>query len=80
MRLKVRFNGEPDTQAPVVAVTNLVSGPLSVTNPSSGSIVTNASLTLSGTAADLGADAIGVSRVMVRLNNGLPVVTAGTTN
>jgi len=80
VRLKVRFNGEPDTQAPVVAVTNLVSGPLSVTNPSSGSIVTNASLTLSGTAADLGADAIGVSRVMVRLNNGLPVVTAGTTN
>lgn len=80
VRLKVRFNGEPDTQAPAVAITNLVSGPLSVTNPPSGLIVTNAPLTLSGTAADLGADAIGVSQVLVRLNNGLTVSAAGTTN
>lgn len=80
VRLKVRFNGEPDTQAPTVTITNLVSGPLSITNPTSGLFVTNAPLTLSGTAADLGVDAIGVSQVLVRLNNGLTVSAAGTTN
>ena len=80
IRLNVRFNGEPDTSAPVVAVTNLVSGPLSVPNPPSGLIVTNATLNLSGTATDPGTDAIGVSRVLIRLNNGETVAALGTNN
>lgn len=78
VRLRVQFGGVPDTQAPVVTVTNLISGPLSVTNPPSGLIVTNAALTLSGTASDPTTNAIGVSQVQVRLNSGLSAVAAGS--
>ena len=80
VRLRVQFGGVPDILPPIVAITNFVSGPLSITNPPSGLIVTNAPLTLSGTALDPTADAIGVSQVLVRLNNGLSTVASGTTN
>lgn len=80
IRLRVQPGGEPDTSPPTVVITNFVSGPLSVTNPPSGLIVTNAPLTLSGTASDPTANAIGVSQVFVRLNNGLATVASGTTN
>ncbi len=80
IRLRVQFNGVPDTLPPVLAITNLVSGPLSITNPPSGLIVTNAALTLSGTASDPTTNAIGVSQVQVRLNSGLSAVAAGRTN
>ncbi len=80
IRLRVQFNGVADTTAPNVAITNIVSGPNSVTNPPSGLIVTNATLTLSGTAADPGTNAIGVSQVFVRLNSGLSVTASGTNN
>ena len=80
VRLRVQFNGVPDTTAPTVAITNLVSGPLSITNPPSGLIVTNAGLTISGTATDPGTNAIGVSQVFVRLNNGLYASASGTNN
>jgi subtilisin family serine protease len=80
IRLGVQFNGVPDTTAPVVAITNLISGPLSVTNPPSGLFVTNAALTLSGTATDPGTNAIGVSQVFVRLNKGLSATASGTNN
>jgi len=80
IRLKVRFNGEPDILAPAVAITNLVSGPLSTNNPPSGLIVTNAQLTISGTAVDQGDDPVGVSQVLVRLNGGPAISAAGTTN
>ena len=80
VRLRVQFGGVPDTSPPIVAITNFSSGPLSITNPTSGLIVTNASLTLSGTAFDPTANAIGVSQVLVRLNSGLSTVASGTTN
>ncbi|MBI5773039.1 MAG: S8 family serine peptidase [Verrucomicrobia bacterium] len=78
IRLRVRFDGVPDTLAPIVAITNMISGPLSVTNPPSGQIVTNAALTLSGTAIDPTTDAIGVSQVLVRLNSSLSTAASGT--
>lgn len=78
VRLRVQFNGVPDTVAPTVAITNLVNGPLSVTNPPSGLIVTNALLTLSGTATDPGPSAIGVRQVFVRANSGLSTAASGT--
>ncbi len=78
IRLRVQFNGVPDTTAPSVAITNLVSGPMSVTNPPSGLIVTNAGLTLSGTAIDPSTNAIGVSQVFIRLNSGLSTTALGS--
>lgn len=78
VRLRVSRDGFPDTTAPTVVITNLVSGPLSVTNPPSGLFVTNAALTLSGTATDPTTNAIGVSQVLVRLNSGLSAVASGT--
>lgn len=84
VRLRVQFDGVPDTFAPIVAITNMTSGPLSVTNPPSGQIVTNALLTLSGTAFDPTTNAIGVSQVLVRLNNNLSsslsTAASGTNN
>jgi len=80
IRLRVDRDGSPDTTAPVVTITNLVSGPLSVTNPPSGLFVTNAALTLSGTATDPTTNAIGVSQVYVRLNSGLSATASGTNN
>ncbi|MEQ2006454.1 MAG: S8 family serine peptidase [Limisphaerales bacterium] len=80
IRLRVQFGGVPDTTAPSVAITNLVSGPLSVTNPPSGLIVTNAGLTLSGTAIDPSTNAIGVSQVFIRLNSGLSTTALGSNN
>lgn len=80
VRLRVQPGGDPDTSPPTVAITNFVSGPLSVTNPPSGLIVTNAQLSLSGTAFDPTTNAVGVSQVLVRLNNGLSAVASGTTN
>ncbi len=80
IRMRVQFGGVADTLPPVVAITNLVSGPLSITNPPSGLIVTNAALTLSGTAFDPTTNAVGVSQVQVRLNNGLSAVAVGSTN
>ncbi len=78
IRLRVQFGGVPDTTAPSVAITNLVSGPMSVTNPPSGLIVTNAGLTLSGTAIDPSTNAIGVSQVFIRLNSGLSTTALGS--
>ena len=78
VRLRVQFNGRPDTVAPVVAITNMVNGPLSVTNPLSGLIVTNGVLILSGTADDPGPDAIGVGQVLVQANGGLASAAIGT--
>jgi subtilisin family serine protease len=80
VRLRVQPGGRPDTSPPTVSITNFVSGPLSITNPASGLLVTNAPATLSGRALDPTADAIGVSQVLVRLNSGLSTVAAGTTN
>ena len=80
IRLRVQFGGVPDTTAPSVAITNLISGPLSVTNPPSGLIVTNAGLTLSGTAIDPSTNAIGVSQVFIRLNSGLSTTALGSNN
>lgn len=80
VRLRVLFGADPDTQAPMVAITNLVSGPQSIGNPPSGLILTNAQLILSGTAVDPATNAIGVRQVQVRLNNGLAVSATGTTN
>jgi len=78
IRLRVLFDADPDTQAPAITITNLVSGAQSVTNPPSGLIVTNAQLVLSGTAIDPGTNAIGVRQVQVQLNNGLAVSATGT--
>ena len=78
IRLRVQFDGVPDTIAPIVAITNITSGPLSVNNPTSGQIVTNATLVLSGTATDPTTNAIGVSQVLVRLNNSLSTAASGT--
>lgn len=78
IRLRVLFDADPDTQPPTITITNLVSGPQSVTNPPSGLIVTNAQLVLSGTAIDPGINAIGVRQVQVVLNNGLAVSATGT--
>ncbi len=80
VRLRVQFDGVPDTLAPIVVITNMTSGPLSVNNPPSGQIVTNAGLTLSGTAFDPTTNAIGVSQVLVRLNNTLSTGASGTNN
>lgn len=80
IRLRVQFGGVPDTTAPSVAITNLISGPMSVTNPPSGLIVTNAGLTLSGTAIDPSTNAIGVSQVFIRLNSGLSTTALGSNN
>lgn len=78
IRLRVQFNGVPDTTPPSVTITNLISGPLSVTNPPSGLILTNAGLTLSGSATDPSTNAIGVSQVFVRLNSGLSTTALGS--
>ncbi len=80
IRLRVQFDGVPDTLAPIVAITNMTSGPFSLNNPLSGQIVTNELLTLSGTAFDPTTNAIGVSQVLVRLNNSLSTAAAGTNN
>ena len=80
IRLRVQFDGVPDTLPPIVAITNMTSGPLSVNNPPSGQIVTNAGLILSGTAFDPTTNAIGVSQVLVRLNNTLSTGASGTNN
>ena len=80
VRLRVQFDGVPDTLAPIVVITNMTSGPLSVNNPPSGQIVTNAGLILSGTAFDPTTNAIGVSQVLVRLNNTLSAAASGTNN
>lgn len=80
VRLRVQFNGQPDTVPPVIAITNLVNGSFSVSSPPSGLIVTNPVLSLSGTATDPGPDAIGVNQIFVRANGGLASAASGTTN
>jgi hypothetical protein len=80
IRLRVEFDGVPDVLPPVVAITNMTSGPLSINNPASGQIVTNAALSISGTAFDPTANAIGVRQVLVQLNSTLSTSALGTNN
>lgn len=80
IRLRVQFDGVPDTLPPIVAITNLTSGSLTINNPASGQIVTNAALTLSGTALDPTTNAIGVRQVLVQLNSTLSAAASGTNN
>ena len=71
--LRVRPDGIPDTNAPVVTVTS----------PLSGLVTTNSFLTLTGTAfdpPDANGDSSGVAVVLVTLNQNLPVTAFGTNN
>ncbi|PAW85411.1 MAG: hypothetical protein B9S33_09855 [Pedosphaera sp. Tous-C6FEB] len=80
VRLRVQFDGVPDTLPPMVTITNITSGALSINNPASGQIVTNAALTISGTAFDPTTNAIGVRQVLVQLNSTLSTAASGTNN
>ena len=71
--LRVRPDGVPDTNAPVVVVTS----------PQSGLVTTNGLLTLTGTAfdpADVNGESSGVAVVLVSLNRNPPVAAFGTNN
>lgn len=70
LRLRVEPNGNPDTVAPVVTLTS----------PPSGSVVTNRSLGLVGTALDPVPNASGVSEVQVRVNDDPTALGANWTN
>ena len=80
IRMRMAFNGAPDERLPIVAITNLVSGSLSITNPPSGLIVNNATITLSGTAVDPAPDNSDVGLVQVIGNDGIPITATGTNN
>ena len=71
--LRLRPDGIPDTNAPVVTVTS----------PQSGLVTTNSFLTLTGTAfdpPDVNGDSSGIAAVLVTLNQSLPITAFGTTN
>jgi hypothetical protein len=78
IRLRMQFNGDSDEGRPVVAITNMVSGTLSVTNPPSGLIVNQPLLTISGTAVDPAPNNSDVRLIQIVGNTGNPVVAAGT--
>lgn len=71
---RIRFllspGGEPDTAGPNV----------SIDSPVSGSTVSTNTITVSGTALDPGANATGVSEVMVKVNALIADTAVGTTN
>jgi Pro-kumamolisin, activation domain len=68
--LHITPGGQPDTVAPVVSITNLLSG-LTVYSPF---------ITIGGTASDPGPNASGISQVFVSFNGHPPLTAIGTTN
>ena len=80
IRMRMAFNGDTDNVRPVLSVTNIVSGTLSVTNPPSGLIVSQPLLTISGTAEDPAPNSSEVRLVQIVGNGVAPVVAIGTNN
>lgn len=69
VRLRIAPGGKLQTEPPVVAITS----------PRSGMGTTNSLLTVSGTAADSGPNAAGVSEVLVSVNDAIASPANGTT-
>jgi subtilisin family serine protease len=72
VRLRIEYDGQPDTTAPTVIITSPVSG-LVITEPP-------ARIVVSGTASDSQPNASGVKEVLVQVNSGLSSPAFGTTN
>jgi uncharacterized repeat protein (TIGR02543 family) len=70
VRLRVEPNGSADVSAPIVTVTS----------PLSGAVVTNKSITLTGTAIDPIPNASGVSDVQVKVNDDPTAIGASLVN
>jgi subtilisin family serine protease len=70
IQLRVVPGGQPDTTAPVVAITS----------PLSGLTVTSNLLAISGTAADSVPNETGVSEVRLSINGAISFTASGTTN
>jgi hypothetical protein len=69
VRLRIAPGGQLQTEPPQVAITS----------PVNGYRVTDPSVTVTGTAADAGPNAAGVTEVLVSLNDGIAVPANGTT-